>query len=629
MSQRGDSCTKAWRLGANIGETGRRADATSGIGGHALLSFTGAIRRLGTLALSFVGILMLLIAGHAVQKRYPDPMAEVVAAWEDAEAAPAQIATLKTTVPRISHDIDELGQRLENDLAAADGLADAAIGQRIQVLRVEEERVEGQKLTAGRLATAALSGQNQKLVDHYLSPPRLAAIAVERDTLKAVKEARLLSVTQRRDREAFLTKELDQSKREVDEADAELRRLDAGVWRDPRNKICASIPPNVAWTCQTFRKIEEWQDKKAKAVRRNKDAAQEYKRLLMTAAVVEPVQSDLAAFRRASDQTEISLQDQIAQLENLSSQNLVRRVRDHVDPVLGQAVTIMLSIMLLPVAIRLFHYYLVAPLAARCRPIVVLPNGGGAISGQHNPAAPYEQRSPAEGVAISAVTQRLAVDPGHDLLARPEWIQSIPATAESRTQWLLDWRMPLSSLAAGMVGLTRVRCCTPEYVAISSANDPFNEVGVVELAAGSSIVLQPRSLIGILTPRGQPPRVTRHLRLGHLNAWLTLQLRFIVFHGPCTLVVHGRRGVCLEPAGSGRLLGRDQTMGFSANLAYASRRTETFFPYLVGAKPLLKDSFTGSGYLLYEELPRDLSRKSFIGRNVEGLWDAGLKLFGV
>ncbi|MCK7502947.1 MAG: hypothetical protein MZV70_01815 [Desulfobacterales bacterium] len=30
----------------------------------------------------------------------------------------------------------------------------------------------------------------------------------------------------------------------------------------------------------------------------------------------------------------------------------------------------------------------------------------------------------------------------------------------------------------------------------------------------------------------RPMQITRHWRLGSLSAWLTLQLRYIVFHGP-------------------------------------------------------------------------------------------------
>jgi hypothetical protein len=52
-------------------------------------------------------------------------------------------------------------------------------------------------------------------------------------------------------------------------------------------------------------------------------------------------------------------------------------------------------------------------------------------------------------------------------------------------------------------------------------------------------------------------------------------------------------------------------------------------PYALGLKPLLKDSFAGDGFLLFEELPSERGRKSLVSRNVEGLWDAGLKLFGV
>jgi len=99
-------------------------------------------------------------------------------------------------------------------------------------------------------------------------------------------------------------------------------------------------------------------------------------------------------------------------------------------------------------------------------------------------------------------------------------------------------------------------------------------------------------------------KITSHWRLGSLHAWLTFQLRYLVFHGPVTLIVSGCRGVRVEPAQAGRKINQSATIGFSANLAYSSRRSETFYSYLSGKQPLLHDSFVGdSGSYLYQEIP--------------------------
>jgi hypothetical protein len=124
-------------------------------------------------------------------------------------------------------------------------------------------------------------------------------------------------------------------------------------------------------------------------------------------------------------------------------------------------------------------------------------------------------------------------------------------------------------------------------------------------------------------------RITRHWRLGSLQSWLTLQLRFLVFHGPGQLVMKGCRGIRIESAGTGRLINQAATLGFSANLDYANTRCETFVSYWTGKEDLFNDLFTGkSGVYVYEEMP-DLKRTTGVGRHLEGFTDAILKVFGV
>jgi hypothetical protein len=97
--------------------------------------------------------------------------------------------------------------------------------------------------------------------------------------------------------------------------------------------------------------------------------------------------------------------------------------------------------------------------------------------------------------------------------------------------------MPLSSLASGMYRLKRIFPHGSQRVTISSSADPLVELSVLLVPADSAIVLQPRSLVGIVQDMDRLMRITRHWRLGSLSAWLTLQLRYIVFHGPAKLTV--------------------------------------------------------------------------------------------
>ena len=171
---------------------------------------------------------------------------------------------------------------------------------------------------------------------------------------------------------------------------------------------------------------------------------------------------------------------------------------------------------------------------------------------------------------------------------------------------------------------------SPDFILVSATRDPIAEIALIDVPEGSAMVLRPRALRGLVQPIGRPARITRHWRLAHLSAWLTLQFRYLAFHGPCTLIVQGTRGVRLEPAGPGRGVNQAATIGFSAGLAYSVRRSEAFGAYLVGRQELFNDSFeSAGGVYLYEEMPRAGEPRGLWGRGVRGLGDAFLKVFGL
>jgi hypothetical protein len=254
--------------------------------------------------------------------------------------------------------------------------------------------------------------------------------------------------------------------------------------------------------------------------------------------------------------------------------------------------------------------------------LALLPKSGGRVlTGRDLPGQ--------TSATTSSVSCRVTIDSSNELLVHPEYLQSLPNACETRTQWILNRHIPLSSIAAGLCALTHMRAESPQTVVVSSTRDPLSEVSLMTIPEGSSVVLLPRHIVGVLQTRGKTLRITRHWRLFSLHAWLTLQLRYLVFHGPVTLVVKGCRGVRVEAAEAGRSLTPAATMGFSANLYYASRRCETLFGYVSGQQSLLNDSFTGgSGYYIYQEMPYQ-RRGGFFSRGLEGLFDAVLKPLGI
>jgi hypothetical protein len=285
--------------------------------------------------------------------------------------------------------------------------------------------------------------------------------------------------------------------------------------------------------------------------------------------------------------------------------------RAGVDGLLRTAALAFVLIVATPYLLRLLFYWVLAPAAAR-RPAVRLRVGGAAIP----PAA------------LSTTSVGVTLRAGEELLVRQDYLQASAVEGTKRTQWLLDWRHPLTSIAAGLTFLTRINGAGA-LATVSAVRDPFAEVTVVTLPEGGACVLQPRALAAVVQPGRQPVRIESRWRVGSLHAWLTLQLRFLVFHGPARLVVKGGRGVRVEPAQRGRVFGQDQLVGFSADLAYSVTRTETFWPYFFGREPLLRDRVEdGDGMLIVEEAPM-AGRRGGLGRGLEGAADAVLKVFGV
>lgn len=283
-------------------------------------------------------------------------------------------------------------------------------------------------------------------------------------------------------------------------------------------------------------------------------------------------------------------------------------------PVLVAAAWVLLGILLMPYAIRLVFFHILAPIAERRAAIRLhVPGGTGAAI-------------PLPGPSTTSVAVRLA--PGEELLVRQDYLQSTAPGGSKATRWLLDYRHPLSSLASGLSFLTRIRG-DGETTTISAVRDPFAETLVLTLPEETACVLQSRALAAVAQPIGRSLRITSHWRLFSLNAWLTLQLRYLVFHGPARLVLKGGRGVRVEPAEQGRIFGQDQLVGFSADLAYSVARTETFWPYFLGREQLFKDRVeAGGGLLIVEEAPL-AGRSDEVRHGLEGSVDAALKMVGL
>jgi hypothetical protein len=289
-----------------------------------------------------------------------------------------------------------------------------------------------------------------------------------------------------------------------------------------------------------------------------------------------------------------------------------------------EAFVLLVLVTITPSLIRVLLYFVVAPGAARARPIQLLPDSSGSF------AVPERADRARATDRPSSVSLSIQLPENSELLVRPDYLQSTPTAGVKATKWLLNTRLPISSLLSGMVQLTRVFGTGDRPIVISGMSDPLVELAMVELPVTSAMACLPRALVGVIKKRDQEVAITRHWRLTSLHAWTTLQFRYLVFHGPSTLILKGCRGVRIETADGGRAIGQAATLGFSANLAYSNIRCETFVPYWRGQQELFLDRFAGArGFYVYEEVPSAMARTGLGSRHLEGAVDAFMKAFGL
>lgn len=224
------------------------------------------------------------------------------------------------------------------------------------------------------------------------------------------------------------------------------------------------------------------------------------------------------------------------------------------------------------------------------------------------------------------------------LRIKEKYLQASDEGLQKKTRFVLDWRIPFTSVACGLTELVEMRRQDPageSRVTLSNSVDPHIELAVVTLPPGSSVILRPSFLGGVIQPDDHPLQIRRHWQLLRWQSWVTGQFRFFEFVGPCRLIVAGSRGVRAEemmvegsPAAQARRTNQDATIGFTPNLSYRPVRAETFWGYYRGMNPLFDDLFAGRGvFILQETATPGSAAKS--GRFWSALWNGVLKVFGL
>ncbi len=289
--------------------------------------------------------------------------------------------------------------------------------------------------------------------------------------------------------------------------------------------------------------------------------------------------------------------------------------------VLPTALWLLLGIILAPIGFKTFAYYGIAPLAAlttRKLCIRLQPSAFGKL----NVLSPNNH------------LQQITLMKGEEFLFDPALFRGASDGAYQSTKYLLDWSMPITSIACGMYFLTLFRSEAGGTVTVGcdgAADGNSIRMTVLEIPQDSSLVLQPRCLAGIVQNTNLPIKITRHWRLLNLGSWLTLRFRYIVFHGPAKLVLKGKNGVEIDSSDAGITLNQGATLGFSANLDYSVSRCGTLFSFYNGKSALLNDRFSGPGFYLHEVSPRNGPKGSWrqMTHPFEIVWEVMTKAMGI
>ena len=540
----------------------------------------------------------------------------------DAEVANAKLDTVTGAVTRYKDERITEFKKQKIELAR---MGESQLNQRRAVNLAATAAAKNDLLTTPEVLIAVGLGQSDKMLRHYRSVIDILLLQLETKSLDGfvklskTKVQRESLIDQRKIAAAAQNNWKTQWQTATDKA----LKLNDVSFASGRNFACKASPLDVG--CERYRLWIAETDKAKNALIKNKNAKDRVERIDGQIAALKFAKSTVTDVKQALgilDSELVTIQNkQVQKIKGLRKQDKenwllwIERIAEKPIKYLPDAAAILFAAIMLPVIIKAVLYYFVAPFAYRQPAIRLSPLDAGGVS---------------LGSKASAVTQRVELDANHELVVLPEFLQSSPHAAKTSMTLLLSWRMPLSSLASGLVGLTRVRVGAPDYASVSATRDPLAEIALVAIDDGSAMVIQPRALVGVVQPNARSVRISRYWRLNRLSAWLTFQFRYIVFHGPCTLIIQGTRGVVLEGAGDGRGINQAATIGFSAGLDYKTRRSEPFGAYLLGKQDLFYDSFAGNGgSFLYEEMPREGKKTGIWGRGLEGLSDAALKVFGI
>ena len=221
-------------------------------------------------------------------------------------------------------------------------------------------------------------------------------------------------------------------------------------------------------------------------------------------------------------------------------------------------------------------------------------------------------------VGASAPTLEVPLWPGDILRVKPDHCVSADDPITRRMRWLLDGRLPLTSLLCGFVRVLELHHSHvggESRVLLVGGEEKGGELLLVHIPDGSSMVLRPSLLAGAIVRSGERLQVRRRWRLFHWQSWATRRFGYFEVSGPCRVVLNTTRPMRAERLASRegsikplRRVAHDMEVAFSPGLERRPLRAPRFWSYCRGRIPLFETAVTGDGLLVTKEAGGTVSR---------------------
>ncbi|MTB87051.1 hypothetical protein H9L21_08210 [Aeromicrobium senzhongii] len=265
-------------------------------------------------------------------------------------------------------------------------------------------------------------------------------------------------------------------------------------------------------------------------------------------------------------------------------------------------------VLLVPLLLRTFNYFVFMPLLVRAHKPFQL--AGTDHDGARLLVGPAER------------TLRVSLSPSDLLSARSVHMRPVSGPASGRL--LYDWRAPAVSYAAGLHGLTQLTGDEQGADATLAAPDnPDAYLMRIDFENHPGLSIRPRHVVGVIGN----PQLRSRWKWG-IHALATWQVRYVLFTGTGSLIIEGTGDVIADvPGARPKRIEQNLVMGFDTRLTVGITRTTVFWPYLAGRTPLVDEAYTGDHPIFWQKSTSD-GTSNPLGKVFNSIFSSLGKVFG-